>query len=165
MPARSSAVAADRAALEALAGLFGERTSGLVGAVTNGAWDPGRDKHEQYREHVAESLDGSPWARVIKVSDIDAVGLFHITQPSLPRCAGKYRPLLPALRDLVLRADTPLEGDVKRMIAREFDKAGDRLAAICDGPDVGTQPMRAEVAAADYLASGATGDPIAPPGA
>lgn len=33
------------------------------------------------------------------------------------------------LRELVLRADTPLEDDVKRMIAGKFDKAGDRLAA------------------------------------
>ena len=43
-------------ALAVLAGEFGERTADLVGAVTNPAWEPGRDKHEQYREHVAESL-------------------------------------------------------------------------------------------------------------
>jgi hypothetical protein len=109
-----------------LAGQFGERTATLVGAVTNPAWDLGRDKHEQYREHVAGSLDGSRWARVIKVSDItdNAVGLFHTTGPSLPRRAGKYLPLLPVVRELALRADTPLEDDVKRMIAAQFDKAG-----------------------------------------
>jgi hypothetical protein len=72
----------------------GERTAGLVSAVTNPAWDPGRDKHEQYREHVAETLDGSAWARVVKVPDItdNAVGLFHAARPSLPRRAGKYLP-------------------------------------------------------------------------
>ena len=46
-----------QAALAVLAGQFGEGTAELVGAVTNPAWDPGRDKHEQYREHVAESLE------------------------------------------------------------------------------------------------------------
>jgi hypothetical protein len=102
-----------------LAGQFGEDTADLVGSATNPAWDPGRDKHEQYPELVAKSLDGSRWARVIKASDItdNAVGLFHTTGPTLPRRAGKYLPVLPVLRELVLRADTPLEDDVKRMIA------------------------------------------------
>jgi hypothetical protein len=84
----------------------------LVGAVTSPVWAPGTDRHEQYRAHVSASLEGCPWARVVKVSDFAdyAVGLFPATGESLPRRAAKYRPLVPALREMVLRADTPLDG-------------------------------------------------------
>jgi hypothetical protein len=93
--------------------------------------------HEQYREHVAASLETSPWARVIKASDFtdNAVGLIHTTGPRLPRLAAKYAPLVPVLRELVLRADTPLDADVKAAIAGKLDSAADRLAAICAAED------------------------------
>jgi hypothetical protein len=42
--------------------MFGSRMAGLVAAVTNPAWEPGRDEDEPYREHVAASLEASPWA-------------------------------------------------------------------------------------------------------
>jgi hypothetical protein len=104
-----------------------------VAAVTNPVYEPGRDQHEQYREHVTASLQASPWARVIKVSDCtdNAVGLFYTTGPKLPRLAAKYRPLVPPLRALVLGPDTPLDPGVKDMIARQLSNAEDRLAAIC----------------------------------
>jgi (p)ppGpp synthase/HD superfamily hydrolase len=121
------------AALAVLARQFGECAADLVAAVTNPVYEPGRDQHEQYREHVTASLQASPWARVIKVSDFtdNAVGLFYTTGPKLPRLAAKYRPLVPPLRELVLRPDTPLDPDVKNMIARQLHSAEDKFAAIC----------------------------------
>ncbi len=58
------------------------------------------------------------------------MGLFHTTGPKLHVLARKYRPLVPVLRELVLRPDTPLGQDVKDMIARQLDNAGHRFAAI-----------------------------------
>jgi hypothetical protein len=37
---------------------------------------------------------------------------------------------VPVLRETVLRADTPLDGDVKETIARQLDKADGRLAVL-----------------------------------
>jgi hypothetical protein len=39
--------------------------------------------------------------------------------------------LVPPLRELVLRPDTPLDRGVKEMIAGKLDSAEDRFAAIC----------------------------------
>jgi hypothetical protein len=123
-----------QAALGVLARMFGARTAELVAAVTNPTWEPGRDEDEQYREHVAASLEASPWARVIKASDFtdNAVGLFHTTGTKLTRLAAKYRPLVPVLRELILRPDTPLDPGVKHKIAAQLDDAEDRLATILD---------------------------------
>ena len=127
-----------------LAGRFGARTAALVAAVTNPGWEPGRDEHEQYREHVLASLRASPWARVIKASDLtdNAAGIIHTTGPKLSKLAGKYGPLVAAVRALILRLDTPLENldtplenDVKDMIAAQLDAARDRFAAIGHGHD------------------------------
>jgi hypothetical protein len=108
-----------------------------VAAVTNPVYAPGCDEHEQYREHVTASLLASPWARVIKASDFtdNAVGLIHTTGPKLSKLASKYRPLVPVLRELILRQDTPLDSDVKHVIARQLDSAEDRFAAICEDHD------------------------------
>ena len=125
------------AALAVLAGQFGGRIAELVTAVTNPEWEPSRDEHEQYREHVLASLAASPWARVIKASDFtdNAVGIIHLTGPKLPKLAGKYGPLVPALRELILRPDTPLGADVKDMIAGQLDAAQGRFTAIWHGRD------------------------------
>jgi hypothetical protein len=120
------------AALEVLAAEFGPRVAGLVGAVTNPPWVPDRDEHEQYREHVASSLQDNPWARVIKASDFtdNGVGIIHATGPRLHRLADKYAPLVPVLRDLIARPDTPLEEAAKEHILAQLDRAADRFAAL-----------------------------------
>jgi HD domain len=119
-------------ALAALAAQFGERVAGLVAAVTNPPHEPGRDRHEQYREHVAASLEANPWARVIKASDFtdNGVGLIHTTGPRVGRLADKYAPLVPVLAELIARADTPLGDDAKARILGQLDRAGHRFAAI-----------------------------------
>jgi hypothetical protein len=82
-------------------------------------------------------MAASPWARVIKASDFtdNAVGLFHTTGPKLAQLARKYRPLGPVLREFILRADTPLDSDVRQMIARQLDNAEARFAASCHDDD------------------------------
>jgi len=119
-------------ALAALAAQFGDRVAGLVAALTNPPHEPGRDRHEQYREHVASSLQASPWARVIKASDFtdNGVGLIHTTGPRLDRLADKYAPLVPVLADLIARPDTPLSDEAKDRILGQLDRARQRFVAI-----------------------------------
>jgi HD domain len=121
-----------QAALAVLAAEFGPRVAELVAAVTNPDYAPGRDEHYQYRLHVADSLDGCPWARVIKASDFtdNGVGLIHTSGPKLKRMARKYAPLVPVLRELIARPDTPLGEDVKARIRGQLDRAEQRFAAI-----------------------------------
>ncbi|HJY03196.1 MAG TPA: HD domain-containing protein, partial [Streptosporangiaceae bacterium] len=120
------------AALAVLADQFGPRVAELVGAVTNPPYAPDRDQDEQYREHVADSLRDNPWARIIKASDFtdNGVGLIHTTGPRLHRLAGKYAPLVPVLRDLIDRPDTPLDDAAKQRILAQLDRAADRFAAL-----------------------------------
>ena len=104
----------------------------IVSAVTNPPREPGRDRHEQYREHVADSLDTNPWARVVKVSDFtdNGVGVIHSAPDLLRRMATKYRPVVPILRELVGRPDTPLSDRVKQHIFEQLDLAEERFDAI-----------------------------------
>ena len=106
----------------------------LVRSVTNPEYDPARDRHEQYRAHVAESLERDPWARVIKVSDFtdNGVGVIHTSADKAHSSAIKYRPLVPKLRELVGRPDTPLSIAAKDHILDQLDLAEERFAAILD---------------------------------
>ncbi|MDQ0366474.1 HD domain-containing protein [Catenuloplanes indicus] len=126
--------AATEAALAEVARRFNKRVADLVRSVTNPAYEPGRDRYEQYREHVAESLDRDPWARVIKVSDFtdNGVGIIHTTGPKLESSARKYRPLVPTFRELISRPDTPLAPEARSHIMDQLDLAEERFAAILD---------------------------------
>ncbi len=121
-----------QAALAALAAEFGSRVADLVAAVTNPQFQPGRDHNEQYREHVATSLERCPWARVIKISDFtdNGAGLIHYSGPNLSRLAARYAPLVPVLRELIARPDTPLSDQVKSRIQEQLDQAAQQFAAI-----------------------------------
>jgi (p)ppGpp synthase/HD superfamily hydrolase len=122
------------AAIAELARRFNPRVAELVRSVTNPEYDPDRDRHEQYREHVAASLERDPWARVIKVSDFtdNGVGVIHTTADKAFSSATKYRPLVPKLRELVGRPDTPLSLAAKDHILDQLDLAEERFAAILD---------------------------------
>jgi (p)ppGpp synthase/HD superfamily hydrolase len=122
------------AALAELGRRFNPRVAELVRSVTNPEYDPDRDRHEQYRAHVAESLERDPWARVIKVSDFtdNGVGVVHTTPDKATSAATKYRPLVPKLRELVGRPDTPLSVQAKDHILDQLDLAEERFAAILD---------------------------------
>jgi (p)ppGpp synthase/HD superfamily hydrolase len=120
------------AALAVLARAFTPRVANLIAAVTNPDYDPGRDRQEQYREHVVESLEVDPWARVIKLSDFtdNGVGIIHTTGPKVRKASAKYAPLVPQLREFALRSDTPLSDEVKQLIAKQLDLAAERFRAI-----------------------------------
>ncbi|GIF18927.1 hypothetical protein Ate02nite_16570 [Paractinoplanes tereljensis] len=122
------------AAIAELARRFNPRVSELVRSVTNPEYDPDRDRHEQYREHVATSLEHDPWARVIKLSDFtdNGVGVVHTTAEKAYSSATKYRPLVPKLRELAGRPDTPLSLAAKDHILDQLDLAEERFAAILD---------------------------------
>jgi hypothetical protein len=110
----------------------------LVAAVTNPEYAADRDEYEQYREHVADSLRRHPWARVIKASDFtdNGVGLIHTTGPRLRTLAGKYAPLVPILRELIVLPDTPLDAAARQHILGQLDRAAERFAAVLPSDEV-----------------------------
>ncbi|NUP49760.1 MAG: HD domain-containing protein [Catenulispora sp.] len=120
------------AALATLSRAFTPRIADLIDAVTNPAYDPARDKQEQYREHVVASLESNPWARVVKLSDFtdNGVGIIHTTGPKVRKASAKYAPLVPQLRDFATRADTPLTDPVKAHIVKQLDEAEARFKVI-----------------------------------
>ncbi|MFC9895879.1 HD domain-containing protein [Nocardia sp. NPDC127579] len=120
------------AALAEIARRFGPRVADIVAAVTNPATDPSRDRHEQYREHVAAALARAPWARVVKLSDFtdNGVGILYSSDSHMRKLAAKYRPLTDVYRELVARPDTPLADHVKQHILVQIDRADERFDAI-----------------------------------
>ena len=117
--------------------------------MTNPEYEPGRDKNEQYREHVTASLDASPWARIIKASDFtdNGAGLIHTSGPRVAYLASKYAGLVPVLREMISRPDTPLGKPAQHRILAQLDRAEERFDAILPPTgagltDIGLSMMR-----------------------
>lgn len=51
------------------------------------------------------------------------------------RAGQQVQSLVPVLRELILRPDTPLNPDIKQMIAGQLDNAEDRFATLCEEHD------------------------------
>jgi (p)ppGpp synthase/HD superfamily hydrolase len=116
-------------AFAALADVLGHQVADLIKAVTNPVRAPRRERHDQYRQHVAETLAAHPKARILKVSDFtdNAVGLHYTTGDRATRLAHKYAPLVPIFKDHIARSDTPLAATAKTRILAQLDKATTRL--------------------------------------
>ena len=121
---------------------FGSRVSELVGSVTNPSFDLHEDINQQYCRHLSVALDRNPWARVIKISDFtdNGVGVIHITGDKARRAAAKYCPLIPVLRELIGRQDTPLSPWVKEHIFAQIDLAEQRFSDILSEATTSTWP-------------------------
>ncbi len=88
---------------------------------------------QKYRDHVTNSLNRSPWARVIKVPDFtdNGVCLIHTREPKAVRLVrASTRRSSPVLADLVARPDTPLSPAVKARILSHLCAAQGRFAAL-----------------------------------
>jgi (p)ppGpp synthase/HD superfamily hydrolase len=109
-------------ALTVLAGRFGRPVAVLVAAVTNPAYETGRDKYVQYREHLVTSLAACPWARVVKASEFadNVVGLHYTTGALARDLARKYAPVVQLLKDMIQRPDTPLAPSVRAVIVGQL---------------------------------------------
>jgi hypothetical protein len=103
--------------------------------VTNPKYDPNRDtndKNQQYCQDVAARLAASPWARIIKASDFtdNDIGLISITEWRLKYLARKYAGLVPVLREMISRPDTPLSELARQRMLEQLDRAEKRFDAI-----------------------------------
>lgn len=119
-------------ALDKLSEWFNPRIAKMVADVTNPPFDPSRDKHEQYVEHVTATVWANPWARVHKVSDFtdNAVGIIWSDPDFAKRQAPKYLPLIDVFREVIILPDTPLSQEAKIHILEQLDLGEVRLRAL-----------------------------------
>src|SRR5450631_2528639 len=101
-----------------------DRVADLVGAVTNPEYEPGRDKHEQYREHVAASLEASPAAGAAPGQDLATFQSRLARRPWMPRARGGVQRCGPGARSAPLRisACQPF-GNWRRLLAAALSAA------------------------------------------
>ena len=118
-------------ALESLDYYFDDTIEQSVSSVTNPPSDYNLTKLERneiYRQHVEKTLQESPLAGIIKLSDFidNAAGIkYNETAAGAKKLADKYIDLVPVFRSFVEQSQY-FTSDVKRMLLVHLEKIADR---------------------------------------
>lgn len=118
-----------------LALLSNEQVADLVSEVTNPIYDPNRDRHTQYYEHLERIANGPKTLPfLIKLSDLTdnaCSAAKYSTGPILLKAAIKYPPALRiCINALETRTDLPLEDAVVHDIHAKFGRAAYDLTKL-----------------------------------
>ncbi len=102
----------------------------LVGAVTNPEYEKGRDKLEQYQEHVDSILSkDDPRVRILKVSDFtdNAMGVLYMPAEGAEYRARRYSVLVSIFEKAILDPSTPLSSGARAHIVKQLAETQRRL--------------------------------------
>lgn len=120
-------------AIAVIATEFNPDVAKLVSSVTNPEYEEGRDKLEQYQEHVSSILsEDDPRVRILKVSDFtdNALGITYMPEEGGKYRAKRYLVLVPAFKHAIQKSDTPISERVRGHIIGQLDEAQRRLAVL-----------------------------------
>ena len=109
-----------------------EEVEHLVYEVTNPEEEEGKDRLEQYWEHVPRLLKGDPKAAIIKISDFidNAAGLIYAPSDATEYRATRYLPVIDSFKEAVMRPDVPLADDIRQKLLEQLEKTRERLIAL-----------------------------------